>query len=407
MQQGKHTEYEKNLHDELMLSSTISAQQPTSTISESSIASATFSSATMVNTAGNGGESDSNAGGCSTTTATTTNGRATSESSEKLLSRSPSPQHQANGGWPNLLLEDSKCATQSKDNNIYDMARYCQMHLISCPAAASSSIIFDRSFEHRNHSPSSSLEIGNGGHSMLMNGNDINSYRSDINDTTKNQADVVNCDFNWGSGGGGGEGGGGGSFKDSYKDGADIFEEADDLGFDPFHETQKALAEMLESESQQVAQHQQQRHMLHQQSFATAHRQTNDSPPTQALRHDESPVMNRNPNAGFMAGLQRFGNDSSSLGGNHFGGNSSSSGPGRVKQPPPGFDPLSMLNSGSNGQPTTQRNLLSPGIVMMLMMTVYIVCGGRGRVRAIYKIDKMLHLFDQNSLFTFCILPCP
>ncbi len=31
----------------------------------------------------------------------------------------------------------------------------------------------------------------------------------------------------------------------------DLFEE-DDLGFDPFHETQKALAEMIESESKQV-----------------------------------------------------------------------------------------------------------------------------------------------------------
>jgi hypothetical protein len=30
------------------------------------------------------------------------------------------------------------------------------------------------------------------------------------------------------------------------------FTEEDDLGFDPFHETQKALAEMLETESKQV-----------------------------------------------------------------------------------------------------------------------------------------------------------
>merc|ERR1719414_805017 len=45
------------------------------------------------------------------------------------------------------------------------------------------------------------------------------------------------------------------SIKDSYK--ADLFEE-DDLGFDPFHETQKALAEMLESESKQQQQQQQQ-----------------------------------------------------------------------------------------------------------------------------------------------------
>ena len=76
------------------------------------------------------------------------------------------------------------------------------------------------------------------------------------------------CDSDWGlpQGGGGNSPPGlphhsnSTSIKDSYKPQpemsmpissalpADLFEE-DDLGFDPFHETQKALAEMLESES--------------------------------------------------------------------------------------------------------------------------------------------------------------
>ena len=223
------------------------------------------------------------------------------------------------------------------------------------------------------------------------------------------------------------------SIKDSYSKPevmssalpADLFEE-DDLGFDPFHETQKALAEMLETESkvvaelqkqQQLQQQQQQqqqnqnqaphRHLYqHQQSSQipfsqnqqnpTQQRQ-NESPPTiQQLRH-ESPVMNRAPtgnaptgnngggsgngsglsgSSSLMAGLRGFNNDLvqqqqqtsvPSTGGLHMNSVSTAqtvapSGPGRVKQPPPGFDPLSMLNSGtSNGQPSSQRNLLSPG----------------------------------------------
>ena len=150
------------------------------------------------------------------------------------------------------------------------------------------------------------------------------------------------------------------SIKDSYK--ADLFEE-DDLGFDPFHETQKALAEMLESESKQQQQQQQQqqqhRHLYQQQQSAppfTHQRQTNESPPLQNLRH-ESPVMNRNP--GMMGGLRGFSNDM----GNHL--NNTSGAAGRVKQPPPGFapDPLStLLGSGTNGQQqNSQRSLLSPG----------------------------------------------
>jgi len=79
----------------------------------------------------------------------------------------------------------------------------------------------------------------------------------------------------------------------------------------------------------------------------------------------------------LMAGLRGFNNDivqqtsvagSGAPGGglaNHLNSaQNSATAPGgsRVKQPPPGFDPLSMLNSGSsNGQHSSQRNLLSPG----------------------------------------------
>lgn len=163
---------------------------------------------------------------------------------------------------------------------------------------------------------------------LLMNGTD---------DHLHQQRRDENCDVGgWGSS----------SIKDNNSYKADLYEE-DDLGFDPFHETQKALAEMLESESKQVAAHQQQQRQQQQQLYQFASR--NDSPPLQNLRH-ESPVMNRAPGSGNggLIGLRGFANDMS----NHSG---------RVKQPPPGFDPLSMLNSGTNGQHSTQRNLLSPG----------------------------------------------
>merc|ERR1719215_243117 len=44
---------------------------------------------------------------------------------------------------------------------------------------------------------------------------------------------------------------------------------------------------------------------------------------------------------------------------------------GRAKQPPPGFDPLSMMNTGTNGQQSTGRNMLSPdmGILNLEALT--------------------------------------
>merc|ERR1711988_2018276 len=251
-----------------------------------------------------------------------------------------------NGGWPNLGMD-------SKKSRQYDPAPPPPPH---------------QQQQQRNPSPPMYTTTSE----IMVNGNDNTSHHGQQqhrNTTTTDlkpnitPSELSNVD----SGGGGGIGGGGGNIglskyeniKDTYK--ADLFEE-DDLGFDPFHETQKALAEMLESESKQQQQQQQQqqqhRHLYQQQQSAppfTHQRQTNESPPLQNLRH-ESPVMNRNP--GMMGGLRGFSNDM----GNHL--NNTSGAAGRVKQPPPGFapDPLStLLGSGTNGQQqNSQRSLLSP-----------------------------------------------
>lgn len=178
---------------------------------------------------------------------------------------------------------------------------------------------------------------------MMMNGSDLDHRRT--SETLNEMKQHENCDSGWGLQTNN-------SIKDYNK--ADLFEE-DDLGFDPFHETQKALAEMLESESKAAQQQQQQqRHLYqHQQSAPpfTTHRHNNESPP---LLRQQSPVMNRAPGVG--GGGQNF---------RGFAEHTSNTAvqQARVKQPPPGFDPLSMLNTaaGTNGQPSTQRNLLSPG----------------------------------------------
>ena len=137
MQQGKHTEYEKNLHDELSMSSTnvqggSSGPSPPSvgvttggvSAVESSMitatGSATYSSPTSVGLPGsNPGSGSSGVSSMSSattvasvvanSTSNTTNGRAASEHSDKIpssTSRTPSPHHpMANGGWPNLGMD--------------------------------------------------------------------------------------------------------------------------------------------------------------------------------------------------------------------------------------------------------------------------------------------------------------
>ena len=126
MQQGKHTEYEKNLHEELSMSSTSVSSAlhnpaaSSSTHSESSIITSAGTSTVMsardsVNstgpspTSGGGGPGQMNI-------QVAPNGRATSESnSDKLSSRTPSPHPQqpqhhqiTNGGWPNLGMDSKK-----------------------------------------------------------------------------------------------------------------------------------------------------------------------------------------------------------------------------------------------------------------------------------------------------------
>ena len=122
MQQGKHTEYEKNLHEELSMSSTSVSSAlhnpaaSSSTHSESSIITSAGTSTVMsardsVNSTGPSPTS----GGGGQMIQVAPNGRATSESNSDVItsSRSPSPHPQqhhqmTNGGWPNLGMDSKK-----------------------------------------------------------------------------------------------------------------------------------------------------------------------------------------------------------------------------------------------------------------------------------------------------------
>ena len=151
MQQGKHTEYEKNLHDELSMSSTttvhggphpggssgvpggVSNSVPGGSdggpsASMITAGSATYSSPSAVGAGSNIAPGTSTGSSMSTSstvasvvanstavgssTGTTPNGRAASEHSDKIpssTSRTPSPHHShmANGGWPNLGMDNN------------------------------------------------------------------------------------------------------------------------------------------------------------------------------------------------------------------------------------------------------------------------------------------------------------
>ena len=116
MQQGKHTEYEKNLHEELAMSSTVSSA-PTTTDSSSMIT--TNSSSNSGNTSvalppAASNRDEQQPPPQPPVQATQANGRATSEHSDKFSSRTPSPHQMVNGGWPNLGM----------DNNIIKKSRY-------------------------------------------------------------------------------------------------------------------------------------------------------------------------------------------------------------------------------------------------------------------------------------------
>ena len=127
MQQGKHTEYEKNLHEELSMSSTSVSSAlhnpaaSSSTHSESSIITSAGTSTVMsardsVNSTGPSPTSGGGGPGQMNSIQVAPNGRATSESnSDKLSSRTPSPHPQqpqhhqiTNGGWPNLGMDSKK-----------------------------------------------------------------------------------------------------------------------------------------------------------------------------------------------------------------------------------------------------------------------------------------------------------
>ena len=129
MQQGKHTEYEKNLHEELSINSSSSVTTSTTTAhpasgnsvsahSESSIVASSSTTTLVTSTSARDSVNSSSPSGIQqqqvvigSGTVQAPNGRATSENSDKISSRSPSPvvHHQiTNGGWPNLGMDSKK-----------------------------------------------------------------------------------------------------------------------------------------------------------------------------------------------------------------------------------------------------------------------------------------------------------
>ena len=128
MQQGKHTEYEKNLHEELSMNSSSSVTTSTTTAhpansvsahSESSIVASSSNTPLVTSTSARDSVNSSSPSGIQqqqqvvigSGTVQAPNGRATSENSDKISSRSPSPvvHHQiTNGGWPNLGMDSKK-----------------------------------------------------------------------------------------------------------------------------------------------------------------------------------------------------------------------------------------------------------------------------------------------------------
>ena len=129
MQQGKHTEYEKNLHEELSMNSSSSVTTSSTTTahpansvsahSESSIVASSSNTPLVTSTSARDSVNSSSPSGIQqqqqvvigSGTVQAPNGRATSENSDKISSRSPSPvvHHQiTNGGWPNLGMDSKK-----------------------------------------------------------------------------------------------------------------------------------------------------------------------------------------------------------------------------------------------------------------------------------------------------------
>ena len=95
----------------------------------------------------------------------------------------------------------------------------------------------------------------------------------------------------------------------------------DDLGFDPFHETQKALAEMLEKES--ISNRSYQNNSCNHVSYATGHMQSlYSNPPSMP------PMTRQSPSFGLGLGL-----------GLGIGVAQQQPQPTRTRVPPPGFNP--------------------------------------------------------------------
>ena len=187
MQQGKHTEYEKNLHDELSMSSTttvhggphpggssgvgpgVSNSVPGGSdggpsASMITAGSATYSSPSAVGAGSNQAPGTSSGSSMSTSstvasvvanstavgssTGTTPNGRAASEHSDKIpssTSRTPSPHHShmANGGWPNLGMDNNSRSRYEKQQPKFYVCRLDRLAIDFIPRKGRISIKTD------------------------------------------------------------------------------------------------------------------------------------------------------------------------------------------------------------------------------------------------------------------------
>uniref|UniRef100_A0A0K2U3I4 CCR4-NOT transcription complex subunit 4 n=1 Tax=Lepeophtheirus salmonis TaxID=72036 RepID=A0A0K2U3I4_LEPSM len=208
MQQGKHTDYEKSLHEEIQNNIQILSHSESPPLASANDKSSLLSS---------------------------------SSSSSRDEPKSPSPQE----NWPNLSLRSSASYQESNCENINNIIRdvipsfegepseemknnennFFEDSLINSGSLVVDQHVINKNIEgcNFNSSHNGSLRLG-GANVGFESSPDLQKWSpSSIIEESK---DIVH----------------------HSTDDEDV-EEEDELGFDPFHETQKALAEMLESES--------------------------------------------------------------------------------------------------------------------------------------------------------------
>ncbi|CAB4064896.1 CNOT4 [Lepeophtheirus salmonis] len=189
MQQGKHTDYEKSLHEEIQNNIQILSHSESPPLASANDKSSLLSS---------------------------------SSSSSRDEPKSPSPQE----NWPNLSLRSSASYQESNCENINNIIRDVIPSFEGEPSEEmknNENNFFEDKGCNFNSSHNGSLRLG-GANVGFESSPDLQKWSpSSIIEESK---DIVH----------------------HSTDDEDV-EEEDELGFDPFHETQKALAEMLESES--------------------------------------------------------------------------------------------------------------------------------------------------------------